>query len=138
MRHNLINIPLIGLWVRILTIPYHYLYPAILTCVCLGIYSIDRSQADLLAMLSFAVLGYAMRLLDFSGAPLILGFVLGPMLEENLRRAMIYSRGSLTPFIERPVSAVILGLCLLILLWSFFSYFRERHRSRLADPLAGG
>lgn len=114
----ILNIPMIGLWVRLLTIPYHLLYPAMLFFICIGVYSVNNSSFDVLMALVFGVLGYAMARFDFSPAPLILGFVLGPLLEENFRRALLLSRGDLTVFVSRPVSLLFLVLTLIILAFS--------------------
>jgi putative tricarboxylic transport membrane protein len=105
----LLNLPLIGLWVRMLTIPYHLLFPAIIAFCCIGAFSVNNSVFDVFMMALFGVVGYALIKLDFEPAPLLLGFVLGPMLEENLRRAMLLSRGSPSVFVTHPLS---LGLLL--------------------------
>src|SRR3546814_8137425 len=88
-----INIPLIGLWVSILNIPYKLLLPIIVCLSCIGVYSINNSLFDVWMVLVLGVFGYVLRLLDFHPAPLLLGFVLGPLIEENLRRAMLLARG---------------------------------------------
>ena len=95
----LLNLPLIGLWIRML-IPYHLLFPAIIT-LCIGAFSVNNSVFDVFVMALFGLVGYALIKLDFEPAPLLLGFVLGPMLEENLRRAMLLSRGSPSVFVAR-------------------------------------
>src|ERR671912_1848027 len=105
----LLNLPLIGLWIRMLTIPYHLLFPAIIAFCCIGAFSVNNSTFDVFMMALFGVVGYALIKLDFEPAPLLLGFVLGPMLEENLRRAMLLSRGDATVFVTQPLS---LGLLL--------------------------
>lgn len=122
----IINIPLISLWVRMLTVPYRLLYPSILVFVCMGVYSIGNSAADVWLVVVFGVAGYVLRVLDFSPAPLILGFVLGPMMEEYFRRAMLVSRGDPMIFVERPVSATILGCICLLVLWRLAGVFRQR------------
>lgn len=130
-----INIPLIGLWVRLLTIPYHLLYPSILIFVCIGVYSVKMSPADVWLVMGFGLVGYLMRLLDFSAAPLILGFVLGPMMEDHFRRAMLISRGEFSIFIERPISGVIIALTaalILIRLWQGWRDYRSNDE-RLAS-----
>jgi TctA family transporter len=104
----LLNLPLIGMWVRMLTIPYHLLFPAIVAFCCIGVYSVNNNPFDVYAMGLFGVLGYLLIKLDFEPAPLLLGFVLGPMLEENLRRAMILSRGDATVFVTHPLSLALL------------------------------
>lgn len=113
-----LNIPMIGLWVRLLTIPYNLLYPAMLFFICIGVYSVNNSSFDVLMALFFGVVGYIMVQFEFSPAPLLLGFVLGPLLEENFRRALLLSRGDLTVFVTRPVSLLFLVLTLLILAFS--------------------
>ncbi|MFV0437829.1 MAG: tripartite tricarboxylate transporter permease [Desulfopila sp.] len=109
------NIPLIGLWTRILTIPYKYLFPGVLLLICVGVYSINNNAFDLLVVFVFSIIGYVLALLKFSPAPLLLGFVLGPMMEENFRRALLLSRGEMTVFFERPISLVLICLTLLAL-----------------------
>lgn len=105
----LLNLPLIGLWVRLLTVPYTVLFAAILAFCCIGVYSVNSNAFDLYAVAFFGLLGYVLVKLDCEPAPLLLGFVLGPMLEENLRRAMTISRGDWTVFFTKPLS---LGLLL--------------------------
>jgi putative tricarboxylic transport membrane protein len=104
----LLNLPLIGLWVRLLTIPYHILFPAIIAFASIGTYSINLNAFDVYAIAVLGIIGYALVKLDCEPAPLLLGFVLGPLLEEHLRRAMITSRGDPMVFIERPISAGLL------------------------------
>ena len=114
----LLNLPLIGIWVRLLTVPYHFLFPAIMTFCCIGVYTVNSNAFDLYAMALFGFAGYLLVKLDFEPAPLLLGFILSPMLEENLRRAMLLSRGDATVFIERPISAgllIVAGILLLLL-----------------------
>jgi TctA family transporter len=89
----ILNIPLIGLWVRLLRVPHYYLYPTVVVLICVGVYSIDNSIFDIWMTLAFGVLGYVLRLFRFEPAPLLIGFVLGPMMEEFFRRAMLLSRG---------------------------------------------
>src|SRR5690606_35527842 len=103
-----LNIPLNGLWVRMLQIPYHVLYPAILVFICIGVYSARNSVFDIYVALGFGLLGYLMNLLRYPTAPLLLGFVLGPLLEEHFRRSMLLARGDLGAFIDRPLSAIFL------------------------------
>jgi TctA family transporter len=131
-----LNIPLIGVWVRILAIPYKVLYPAILMFVCMGVYSLNNSAFDVIMVLAFGALGYAMRLLDFSPAPLILGFVLGPLMEENLRRALLISRGDFMVFLDRPISAVITIMIFILLAWTVWSVFRPVARKEEAVQAA--
>src|SRR5215207_3945984 len=111
----LLNLPLIGMWVRMLTIPYHLLFPAIIAFCCIGAYSVNNNTFDVYAMALFGLVGYLLIKLDFEPAPLLLGFVLGPMLEENLRRAMIISRGSPAVFVTHPLSLGLLLISLALL-----------------------
>jgi len=121
----ILNLPLVGIWVSILRIPYHVLYPAILVFICLGVYSVNNNVFDVYMTAVLGVLGYVLLKLRFEPAPLLLGFVLGPMIEENLRRAMLLSRGDPSTFIERPISAVVLGLCAALLLWTAYAALKR-------------
>ena len=111
-----LNLPLIGIWVKLLQVPYRLLYPAILLFCCIGVYSIQNSVFDVFLTAIFGVLGWLFVKLECEPAPLLLGFILGPMMEENLRRAMLLSRGDPTVFVTRPISAVMLGMAVLLLL----------------------
>jgi putative tricarboxylic transport membrane protein len=108
----LLNLPLIGIWVRMLTIPYKLLFPAIIAFAAIGTFSIALNPWDVYTIAIFGVLGYGLIKLGCEPAPLLLGFILGPLLENHLRRALIISRGDLTTFIDRPVSAALLALAL--------------------------
>ncbi len=110
----LLNLPLIGLWVRLLKVPYRLLYPAILLFCCIGIYSVNQSALEVVFAVGFGLLGYLFIKLDCEPAPLLLGFVLGPLMEENLRRAMLLARGDATVFVTRPLSAGLLVLAALL------------------------
>jgi TctA family transporter len=112
----ILNLPLIGMWIKLLTVPYRMLYPAILLFCCIGVYSVNNTSFDIYMMAIFAVLGYVCVKLACEPAPLILGFILGPMMEENLRRAMLLSRGDPSVFVTKPISAVLLGIALVLLL----------------------
>jgi TctA family transporter len=124
-----LNLPLIGIWIRVLLIPYHLLYPAVLMFVCMGVYSINNSTFDVALVIVFGVAGYVMRLLDLQPAPLLLGFVLGPMMEDNLRRTLIISRGEFTIFLERPISAVLVISMFVLLAWVLWQSLPRRPRS---------
>ncbi|WP_254277568.1 tripartite tricarboxylate transporter permease [Halomonas sp. 3H] len=124
-----LNIPLIKVWVRILQIPYRLLFPAIILLICAGVYSLERSVVDVLLVAGFSAVGYLLIKLGFEAAPLLLGFILGPMLEENLRRSMLLSRGDFMVFLERPVSAGFLAMSVLLLLWVIWGSLRPRHRT---------
>ncbi|MBK1842700.1 tripartite tricarboxylate transporter permease [Azospirillum sp. YIM B02556] len=110
-----LNLPLIGLWVRMIAVPYHQLYPAILVFCAIGVFSLNNSVFDIFLMAGFGVLGYVFRKLDCEPAPMLLGFILGPMMEENLRRALLISKGDPMVFASRPISAVMLVMALALL-----------------------
>jgi putative tricarboxylic transport membrane protein len=111
----IINLPLIGLWVRLLKVPYRLMFPAILLFCCIGIYSINNNPADVMFTAFFGLAGYTLIKFGFEPAPLLLGFVLGRLLEEKFRQAMALSRGSFMTFVERPVSAGLLLVAIIIL-----------------------
>lgn len=124
----ILNIPLIGTWVRVLSIPFNILLPIIIGLICVGVYSVNNSVIDVYVAIGFGLLGYAMRLLRFEPAPLVLGFVLGPMMEENFRRAMVLSGGSYSQFVDRPISLSLLICCVAVVGWTLFSALRRRMR----------
>jgi len=126
----ILNLPLVGIWVSILRIPYHVLYPAILVFICLGVYSVSNSVFDIYMTAGLGVMGYLLLKLRFEAAPLLLGFVLGPMMEENLRRALLLSRGDPSTFIERPISATVLAICAALLLWTLYTAFKRGMKRR--------
>jgi putative tricarboxylic transport membrane protein len=103
-----LNLPLIGLWVRLLKVPYRFLYPAILVFCCIGVYSINNNVFDVFMTAGFGVVGYVFARFEMEPAPLLLGFVLGPMMEENLRRALLLSRGDFSTLVTRPLSLSLL------------------------------
>ncbi len=125
-----LNLPLIGIWVKMLSIPYRLLYPAILLFICIGVFSVNNNAFDVAMVLIFGVVGYGMMLLRFEPAPLLLGFILGPLMEEHLRRAMLLSRGDPMVFLERPISASFLALTLGLLLWAGYAMVRSQLRAR--------
>lgn len=129
----IINLPLVGVWVSLLKVPYKYLYPAILVFCGIGAYSVNNSAFDVYQTVVFGLIGYALIKLDFEPAPLLIGFVLGPMLEEYLKRAMVLSRGDVGVFIERPVSAVFLLLGALALAAMIVPAIRRRKDEALAE-----
>ncbi|NUT14816.1 MAG: tripartite tricarboxylate transporter permease [Cupriavidus sp.] len=103
-----LNLPLIGIWVKLLKVPYRYLYPAILTFCCIGVYSVQNTTFDVFQTAAFGVIGYLFIKLRCEPAPLLLGFVLGPMMEENFRRSLLLSRGDFSVFVTRPLSMGLL------------------------------
>jgi putative tricarboxylic transport membrane protein len=121
----IINLPLIGLWVRLLKVPYRLMFPAILMFCCIGIYSINSLPTDVMWIAVFGAIGYALIKFDFEPAPALLGFVLGRLMEENLRRALIISRGDLMTFIDRPISAGLLLVAVVLLVIALLPTVRK-------------
>lgn len=111
----ILNLPLIGIWVKMLSIPYHLLYPMILVFCVIGVFSLSNSDFDIYLMVVFGGLGYIFRKLDCEPAPMLLGYILGPMMEEYLRRALLISQGDPSVFVTRPISAVMLLASALLL-----------------------
>jgi TctA family transporter len=111
-----LNLPLIGLWVKMISVPYHLLYPAIIVFCAIGVFSLSNTEMDVYFMAGFGLLGYIFRKIDAEPAPMLLGFILGPMMEEFLRRALLLSKGSPMVLVTRPISATMLALALLALI----------------------
>ncbi len=111
-----LNLPMIGLWTRMIMLPYQYLYPLILMFCAIGVFSLNNSSFDIYLMALFGLFGYICLKLDCEPAPLLLGFILGPMMEEYLRRALLLSHGDAMVFVQRPISAVLLGISTIALL----------------------
>ncbi|MBS0317993.1 MAG: tripartite tricarboxylate transporter permease [Proteobacteria bacterium] len=126
-----LNVPLIGVWVKLLRVPYRYLFPSALFFIVVGTYSTQNNLFQVWEVLAFGVLGAVFMVLDFPVAPILLGFVLGPMVEENFRRALLLSRGDMSVFVTRPISAAFIAACALLLLVLGFSAWRA-HRRRKA------
>lgn len=124
-----LNLPLVGLWVRMLLIPYRILFPAILVFICIGVYSLNFSSFDVAMVIMFGLIGYALRRMLFSPAPLLLGLVLGPMLEQNLRRSLLIARGDPTIFFQRPISAFLLGAAFLLIILIARGELKKRRRA---------
>ena len=122
----IINLPLVGIWVRLLRVPYRHLFPAILIFCCIGVYSINNSPFDVVITGCFALFGYWLAKHDFEPAPMLLGFVLGPLMEENLRRAMLIARGDATVFATRPLSAGLLVVAFGLLIIAVLPMIRKR------------
>jgi putative tricarboxylic transport membrane protein len=129
----ILNLPLIGLWIKLLTVPYRVLYPAILLFCVIGAYSINNNVFDVFMTLPFAVLGYLFKKLDCEPAPLLLGFVLGELMEEYLRRAMTISRGDWSVFITRPLSATMLGIAVVLVVIVFLPAIAKKRKEAFAE-----
>jgi putative tricarboxylic transport membrane protein len=123
-----LNLPLIGLWVQVLKVPYRILFPLILLFCLIGAYSVSNAVFDIYVMLIFGVVGYLMKKLDYEGAPLVLAFVLGPLLENNLRKALILSQGDFWVFVLRPISAACLFLAVVLLFSPLLPALARRRR----------
>lgn len=128
-----INLPLIGIWIRLLKVPHHYLYPVILLLCAVGAYSLSNNSADVLLMALFGLFGFFLVRAGFEPAPLILGFVLGPMMEENLRRAMTMSFGDPTVFFTRPISLGILVFTFVCVLLMTIPSLRKKRQEAFVE-----
>lgn len=111
----ILNLPLIGLWVQVLRVPYKILFPLILLFCLIGVYSVSNAVFDIHIMIIFGILGYLMKKFDYEGAPLVLAFVLGPLMENNLRKSLIMSQGDFSIFFTRPLAAISLIIALFLL-----------------------
>ena len=130
----ILNLPLIGVWVKLLTIPYRHLYPAILVFCCIGVYSVNNTVFDIYLTGAFGILGYVFMKFKCEAPPLLLGFVLGPMMEENFRRALLLSRGDFSVFVTRPLSASLLAVAvLLVILVSVPAFKKTREEAFVED-----
>lgn len=126
----LLNLPLIGIWVRLLTVPYRFLFPAILVFCCIGAYTVNNSTFDVYMTAAFGLLGYVLIKLGCEGAPLMLGFVLGPMMEENFRRSLLLSQGDFSVFVSRPISlGLLVATALLLAVVALPSIKRKREEA---------
>jgi putative tricarboxylic transport membrane protein len=131
-----LNLPFVGLWVKLLQIPYNLMFPVIVAFLCIGIYSVNYQLADIFVLAAFGFLGLGMKALNFEVAPLLLGFVLGPMFEEYFRRSLTISGGDLGTFIERPISGTIFAVIAVLVLWTLLSALRRTLRQRRAAAAA--
>ena len=121
---------MVRIWLSVFKIKYSSLFPAILFFCCIGTYSIANNLHDIYATATLGVLGYVFLRFKLDPAPLVLGFILGPMLEENFRRAMVINRGSFEVFVTRPISAVLVGMVFLFFAWQLVSFFRDQRKPR--------
>jgi TctA family transporter len=121
----LLNVPLIGIWVKLLQVPYRYMYPSALFFIAIGVYSTNNSLFEVGEVLVFGIIGAVLLYFEFPVATILLGYVLGPLVEENFRRALLLSRGDLLVFVERPISAGFIGACVLLVLVQLFFALRK-------------
>jgi putative tricarboxylic transport membrane protein len=128
-----LNLPLIGVWVRMIMVPYHFLYPAILLFCAIGVFSLSNSDFDIYLMALFGLFGYVCAKLECEPAPLMLGFIIGPMMEEYLRRALLLSRSDPMVFLQRPISATMLALSLAALIAVMVPTLRKRREEAFVE-----
>jgi putative tricarboxylic transport membrane protein len=121
-----LNLPLIGMWVQLLKVPYKILFPLILLFCLIGVYSVSNAVFDIYIMILFGIVGYLMKKFDYEGAPLVLAFVLGPLMENNLRKSLIMSQGDFSIFFTRPLAAASLIIALFLLVSPFIPYLRKK------------
>jgi TctA family transporter len=131
-----LNVPLIGIWVKLLTIPYKYLYPSAMFFVCIGVYAANNDMFQVGETVVIGFFGYILLRLGFHPAPILLGFVLGPRFEENFRRAMLISRGDIMVFVERPISAAFIALCVLLIALQIYVRIRPKKTAPGGRPAA--
>jgi TctA family transporter len=114
-------------------VPYKYLFPSALFFICIGVYADQNDLFDVVLTLFFGMFGYVLLLLKFEPAPILLGFVLGPRFEENFRRALLLSRGDMLTFVERPISAFFIAMCVLLILGQLYLRTKEKKKNFLAS-----
>jgi TctA family transporter len=125
-----LNVPLVRYWLSVFKIPYSVLFPCILFFCCIGTYSVNNSLEDIYTTATFGFMGYLFMRLGLDAAPLMLGFILGPMLEENFRRAMLLSRGSFGTFVTRPIAGTLIALIAIFIVWQMVSFFRATRKKK--------
>ena len=125
-----LNVPLVRYWLSVFKIPYAVLFPAILFFCCIGTYSVNNSLEDIYITAAFGIMGYLFMRLDLDPAPLMLGFILGPMMEENFRRALLISRGSFSVFVNRPISGTLIGMITLFIVWQMTSFLMAARKGK--------
>jgi TctA family transporter len=129
----ILNLPLIGLWVKMVSVPYHYLFPAIIVFCAIGVFSLSNTAVDVYFMALFGFLGYIFRKLECEPAPMLLGFILGPMMEEFLRRALLLSKGSPAVLVTRPISATMLVLATIALISVLLPAWRKKREEAFQE-----
>jgi putative tricarboxylic transport membrane protein len=128
-----INLPMIGMWVSLLRVPYRLMFPAIVLFCCIGVYTLNNSTFEVMLAAGFGLMGYMLLKFGFEPTPLLLGFVLGPLMEENLRRAMRYAQGDPMVFLERPLSASLLAVAALLLVIVLLPAIRRKREDVFAE-----
>jgi len=130
----ILNVPMIGIWVKVLQVPYRYMYPAALFFIAVGVYSTNNSLFEVGEVLVFGLIGAVLLALEFPVSTILLGYVLGPMVEENFRRSLLLSRGDALVFFERPISAAFMGTCVVLLMAQLFFAWRATRNQGQARP----
>jgi TctA family transporter len=128
-----INLPMIGIWVKLLSMPYRFLYPAILLFCVIGVYSTNNNEVLMVFTAGFAVFGYILLRFGCEPAPMILGFILGPLMEENLRRSLVLSRGDPMIFLQRPISAILLAITAVVVALIILPAFRKTREEAFVE-----
>jgi putative tricarboxylic transport membrane protein len=132
----LLNVPLIGVWVKILRVPYRLMFPAAMFFIAVGVYSTNNSLFEVGEVLVFGIIGAILIALDLPVAPILLGYVLGPNVEENFRRALLLSHGDLAVFVTRPISGAFIAICTLLLTTQIAFWLRRTLRIKRSRPLS--
>jgi TctA family transporter len=130
----ILNVPMIGIWVRMLRVPYRYLFPSALFFIAIGVYSTNNSLFEVGEVLVFGVVGAILMAYDYPVATILLGYVLGPLVEENFRRALLLSRGDLTVFFQGGISATFMTVCILLVVGQLYFAWRAARRRKLGQP----
>src|SRR6185312_10830870 len=128
-----INLPMIGIWVKLLSMPYRFLYPAILLFCVIGVYSTNNNEIMMVFTAGFALFGYILLRVGCEPAPMILGFILGPLMEENLRRSLVLSRGDPMIFLQRPLSLTLLMMAVAVVLLIALPAFRKTREEAFVE-----
>jgi putative tricarboxylic transport membrane protein len=134
----IINLPLVGMWVQLLRVPYRLLFPSIFLFCCIGVYALNYSVFEVLMTIGFGLLGYFMLKVGLEPAPLLLGFVLGPLIEEHLRRALMLSRGDFSVFLHRPLALAMLATAVVLLALTLLPHLAARRREIFHEGASDG
>jgi putative tricarboxylic transport membrane protein len=126
----ILNLPLVGMWVQLLRVPYAFLAPLIMVLTLVGVYSVNNNVFDIWVMLCMGVFGYAARKLKFDLGPLLLAFVLGPIMERSLRQALLMSNGKFDIFVTKPISATLLGIAVAFVSYNLWTAYRKKRAAR--------
>ncbi len=131
----ILNVPLIGVWVKMLQVPYRYLFPSAMFFIAVGVFTTQNSLFQIWEVLAFGIIGALLMVLDFSVAPIMLGFVLGPMMEENFRRALLLSRGDMMIFVQRPISGTFMAISAMLLIAVTWGAWRKKRGKSVGEKV---